>query len=110
MSGKGIIISNLHMIVNYVRDAVLTIVANTEDITTWVSEALPGSDGTYVCKGNLFTSLEELPWKTTNKTYTLSELNNLIYETDCSGKDYYFLGNNCHDFAKELFQMCTKNL
>ena len=90
------------------RDAVLTI-ANTEDITTWVSEAVPsGSDWTYVCKGNLFTSLEELPWKTTNKTYTLSELNNLIYETDCSEKDYNFLSNNCHDFAKELFQKCTK--
>ena len=91
---------------HFLRDAVLSI-SNSDDITTWVSEALPGSEGTYVCKDATFSNLEELPWKNTNKTYTLTELNDLIYETDCSGKDYSFLNNNCHDFAKELFLMCT---
>ena len=91
-----------------VRDAVLTI-SNSEDITTWVSEAIPGAEGTYVCKDNLFTKKEELPWKTTNKIYTLSQLNDLIYQTCCEGKDYNFLNNNCHGFAKDLFAMCTKN-
>ena len=98
----------LTSILNF-SDAVLTI-SNTEDFTTWVSEAIPGAEGTHVCKENLFTNIEELPWKTTNKTYTLSELNNLIYQTNCGGKDYNYLRNNCHDFAKELFDMCTKNL
>ena len=64
---------------HFLRDAVLSI-SNSDDITTWVSEALPGSEGTYVCKDATFSNLEELPWKNTNKTYTLTELNDLIYD------------------------------
>ena len=34
----------------------------------------------------------------------------MVYQTKCSEKDYHFLHNNCHDFAKEMFEMAINDI
>ena len=92
------------------RDAVLTI-ANSENLTTWVVE---GRDKTkdlkYVSSNGSFESLENLPWKSTSKSYSLSDLSAMVYQTKCSERNYHFMDNNCHHFAKEMFEMAISDI
>ena len=34
----------------------------------------------------------------------------MVYQTKCSEKDYHFLHNNCHHFAKEMFEMASHDI
>ena len=87
-------------------------IANSDDYTTWVCESYTRWERNnylmdYVYKDGTYKEPHEIRWTSTKKTYTLNELNDMIYKTSCSEKEYSFLHNNCHDFAKELYRMCT---
>ena len=80
----------------------------SDDCTTWVREADDYKDGPwiYAFTDGKIAKPDELKWKETKHSYTVDELNFMIYQTESAGKDYDLDENNCHHFAKNLYNMC----
>ena len=87
--------------------------ASSDDLTTWVKEGGPASGWGYVCtdgtEESIVQDVDSLSWSNTFTTFSLDDLNALVYQTSCSNRDYHFTSNNCHQFAKQLFQKCVDN-
>ena len=87
-----------------VEDVVKTISNCT--LKTWIEE--PEDDKHfYVCdrdNGDCsdFEHPKNIPWKKI-PPMSLKQLNEQIYLTHCSGKDYHWKNNNCQHFAKEIY-------
>ena len=82
-----------------VEDVIKTISNCT--LKTWIEE--PEDDRHfYVCACSYFKSPKNIPWRKISPM-TLKQLNEQIYLTDCSGKEYHWRNNNCQHFAREIY-------
>ena len=109
------------------RAAVISI-ANSDDLETWVVKGSNSSEKVYVCEDGgsqwIYNSPRSLPWTRTRKAHSLEELrlnqclqekflticyfSAMVYQTSCSGKEYSVMDNNCHDFAKEMYEIACQ--